>query len=99
MNIANRTKATANEQTSSTSVVDHRDTTWTIRSPIQQGINIAKVLYLGDLPDRIGRGAAWPDALQDDRLTITNNKQFLKLDDPITDQDEIALISKGLGRS
>lgn len=84
---------------------------------------MAKVLYFGDLPDRIGRGAeelflpktvqttrgllhylrergaAWSDALQDDRLTITINKQFLELDDPITDQDEIALISKGLGRS
>ncbi|MBU1192846.1 MAG: MoaD/ThiS family protein [Gammaproteobacteria bacterium] len=84
---------------------------------------MAKILYFGDLPDRIGRGAeelflpktvsttrgllkylrergaAWSDSLQDDRLTITINKEFLDLDHPITDQDEIALISKGLGRS
>jgi molybdopterin synthase sulfur carrier subunit len=84
---------------------------------------MAKILYFGDLPDRIGRGAeelflpktvqttrgllkylrergaAWADSLQDDRLTITINKEFLELDHPITDQDEIALISKGLGRS
>lgn len=84
---------------------------------------MAKVLYFGNLPDRIGRGAeelflpktvqttrgllkylrdrgkAWEEALQEDRLTITVNKQFLELDHPITDQDEIALISKGLGRS
>lgn len=84
---------------------------------------MAKILYFGDLPDRIGRGAedlflpktvlttrsllkylrergaAWNDALQDDRLTITVNKQFLDLDHAITDQDEIALISKGLGRA
>lgn len=84
---------------------------------------MAKILYFGDLPDRVGRGAeelflpktvqstrdllsylrergqAWADALQDERLTITVNKQFLDLDHPITDTDEIALISKGLGRA
>lgn len=84
---------------------------------------MAKILYFGDLPDRIGRGAedlflpktvqttrsllkylrergtAWENALQDERLTITINKQFLDLDHAITDQDEIALISKGLGRA
>ena len=84
---------------------------------------MAKVLYFGSLPDRIGRGAeelflpktvhttrellrylrergkAWEEALQDEQLTITVNKEFLALDHPITDQDEIALISKGLGRS
>jgi molybdopterin synthase sulfur carrier subunit len=83
---------------------------------------MAKVLYFGSLPDRIGRGAedlflpktvhstrgllrylrergkAWEEALQDEQLTITVNKEFLDLDHPITDQDEIALISKGLGR-
>lgn len=83
---------------------------------------MAKILYFGDLPDRIGRGAeqlflpktvrttrdllrylrergqAWADALPDERLTITVNKQFLDLDHAITDTDEIALISKGLGR-
>lgn len=84
---------------------------------------MAKILYFGDLPDRVGRGAeelflpktvqstrdllsylrergqAWADALQDERLTITVNKQFLDLDHTITDTDEIALISKGLGRA
>ena len=84
---------------------------------------MAKILYFGDLPDRIGRGAedmflpktvqttrdllkylrergpAWAEALQDDRLTLTVNKQFLDLDHPISDTDEIALISKGLGRA
>lgn len=84
---------------------------------------MAKVLYFGSLPDRIGRGAedfflpktvhttrellrylrergtAWEEALKEDMLTITINKQFLDLDHPITDQDEIALISKGLGRT
>lgn len=83
---------------------------------------MAKVLYFGSLPDRIGRGAedlflpktvhntrdllrylrergqTWEDALQDEQITITVNKQFLEMDDPITDADEIALISKGLGR-
>lgn len=83
---------------------------------------MAKILYFGSLPDRIGRGAeelflpktvhsirdllrylrdrgqAWHEALQDDKLTITVNKEFLDLDHAITDQDEIALISKGLGR-
>ena len=83
---------------------------------------MAKILYFGDLPDRVGRGAeeiflpktvqttrgllkylrergkAWNEALQDERLTITVNKQFLDLDHLITDGDEIALISKGLGR-
>lgn len=84
---------------------------------------MAKILYFGNLPDRIGRGAeelflpktvqttrgllkylrergkAWDEVLQDDMLTVTVNKQFLDLDHPIADQDEIALISKGLGRS
>lgn len=84
---------------------------------------MAKILYFGDLPDRVGRGAeelflpktvqttrdllsylrergeAWEEALQDERVTITVNKQFLDLDHPITDTDEIALISKGLGRA
>lgn len=84
---------------------------------------MAKILYFGNLPDRVGRGAeelflpktvlttrdllkylrergqAWADALQDERLTITVNKQFLDLDQPITDADEIALVSKGLGRA
>lgn len=84
---------------------------------------MAKILYFGDLPDRIGRGAedmflpktvrttrdllkylrergpAWAESLQDARLTITVNKQFIELDHPITDTDEIALISKGLGRA
>ena len=84
---------------------------------------MAKILYFGNLPDRVGRGAeemflpktvlttrgllqylrargkAWEEALQDDLVTVTINKQFLDLDHPITDQDEIALISKGLGRS
>lgn len=84
---------------------------------------MAKILYFGNLPDRVGRGAedlflpktvqttrdllrylrergeAWADALQDERVTITVNKQFIDLDHPITDTDEIALISKGLGRA
>lgn len=84
---------------------------------------MVKILYFGDLPDRIGRGAeelflpktvqttrdllkylrergkAWDEALQDQRLTVTVNKQFLELDHPIGEQDEIALISKGLGRA
>ena len=84
---------------------------------------MAKILYFGNLPDRVGRGAeemflpktvqttrgllkylrergtAWEEALQDDLVTVTINKQFLDLDHPITDRDEIALISKGLGRS
>lgn len=84
---------------------------------------MAKVLYFGSLPDRIGRGAedfflpktvhttrellrylrergeAWEAALQDEQITITVNKEFLDLDHAITDQDEIALISKGLGRT
>ncbi len=83
---------------------------------------MAKVLYFGNLPDRIGRGAEdlflpktvhttrdllrylrergeeWNSALQEDKLTLTINKQFLDLDHPITDSDEIALISKGLER-
>jgi molybdopterin synthase sulfur carrier subunit len=84
---------------------------------------MTKVLYFGDLPDRIGRGAedlflpktvqtvrglleylrargkAWDDALQEDRLTVTLNKQFLELDHAIKEDDEIAFISKGLGRT
>jgi molybdopterin synthase sulfur carrier subunit len=83
---------------------------------------MAKVLYFGNLPDRIGRGAEelflpktvttprqllaylrqrgpeWDAALQEDRLTITVNKEFLELDQPISDADEIALVSRGLGR-
>lgn len=83
---------------------------------------MAKVLYFGNLPDRIGRGAEelflpktvtttrqllaylrqrgaeWDAALQEDRLTITVNKEFLELDHPISDSDEIALVSRGLGR-
>ena len=83
---------------------------------------MAKVLYFGNLPDRVGRGAedlflpktvktvrdllgylrargkAWDEALDEDRLTITVNKEFLELDHAITDSDEIALVSKGLGR-
>ena len=83
---------------------------------------MAKVLYFGDLPDRVGRGAeelflpktvqtvrdllhylrrrgkAWEDALQEERLTVTLNKQFLELDHAVKDDDEVAFISKGLGR-
>lgn len=83
---------------------------------------MAKVLYFGNLPDRIGRGAEelflpktvttarqliaylrqrgaeWEAALQEDRLTITINREFLDLDHPISDQDEIALVSRGLER-
>lgn len=83
---------------------------------------MARILYFGSLPDRIGRGAeelflpktvqttrgllkylrergkVWNEALQEEQITITINKQFLDLDHPISDKDEIALISKGLGR-
>ena len=84
---------------------------------------MAKVLYFGSLPDRIGRGAedlflpktvqtvrgllkylrergkAWDEALQDDQLTITVNRAFVDLDHALGESDEIALVSKGLGRS
>lgn len=84
---------------------------------------MAKVLYFGNLPDRIGRsaedlflpktvqtvrdllkylrerGKAWEDALKDEQLTITVNRQFVNLDQPLGESDEIALVSKGLGRS
>lgn len=83
---------------------------------------MAKVLYFGNLPDRIGRGSEelflpktvhnvrdllgylrargpeWETALREEALTITVNKQFLDLDHNLTDSDEIALVSKGLGR-
>ena len=84
---------------------------------------MAKVLYFGNLPDRVGRGAEelflpktvqtvrdllkylrargkeWDEALQDDQLTVTVNKQFVNLDQALGESDEIALVSKGLGRS
>ncbi len=44
------------------------------------------------------RGPAWADALQDDRLTVTVNKKFVDLGTAISDEDEIAIVSKGLGR-
>lgn len=84
---------------------------------------MAKVLYFGSLPDRVGRGAedlflpktvhtvrdllkylrdrgkAWEDALKEDMLTITVNREFVNLDHTLGEHDEIALVSKGLGRS
>ncbi len=83
---------------------------------------MARILYFGNLPDLLGRGAEelflpknvktvrqlidylkkrgdiWSKALVEERITVTVNKAFGALDDPIADADEIAIVSRGLGR-
>ncbi|RMG29052.1 MAG: MoaD/ThiS family protein [Gammaproteobacteria bacterium] len=44
------------------------------------------------------RGEEWEKGLQEDRVTITVNREFVDLDHPITDRDEVAIVSRGLGR-
>ena len=44
------------------------------------------------------RGEEWEKGLQEDWVTITVNREFVELDHPVTDRDEIAIVSKGLGR-
>ena len=41
------------------------------------------------------RGGAWAVFLVEERLQVTVNRAFAEPDTPVTDNDEIALISKG----
>ena len=44
------------------------------------------------------RGEEWEQGLREERVTITVNREFVDLDHPVQDSDEIAIVSKGLGR-
>jgi len=44
------------------------------------------------------RGEEWEKGLHEDRVTITVNREFVDLDHPLKNADEIAIVSKGLGR-
>lgn len=81
---------------------------------------MAKLLYFGRLPDRLGsaaeetplpaevrnvrsllewlrtRGEPWQMHLAEEWVQVTVNKQFAEPQTPLTDNDEIAIISKGL---
>lgn len=81
---------------------------------------MAKLLYFGRLPDRLGSAAeetplpaevrdvrsllewlrtrdeTWRQHLAEEWVQVTVNKQFAQPETPLTDSDEIAIISKGL---
>lgn len=81
---------------------------------------MAKLLFFGSLPDKLGlgaqdiplpftvkdvrgllawlrkRGRNWELYLAEDRVQVTVNKGFAELDTPVSDADEIAIISIGL---
>lgn len=44
------------------------------------------------------RGDKWQQGLVEEMVTITVNKEFMDPDAEISDSDEIAIVSKGLGR-
>lgn len=44
------------------------------------------------------RGEKWEKGLKEEMVTITVNKEFKDPDAAISDADEIAIVSKGLGR-
>ena len=44
------------------------------------------------------RGEKWDKGLIDEMVTVTVNKEFKDADAEISDTDEIAIVSKGLGR-
>lgn len=43
------------------------------------------------------RGGAWEQALAEDKVKVTVNKQFAEPDTPVLDNQEIAIISSSLG--
>ena len=83
---------------------------------------MARILYFGSLPDRLGtaaedaelpasvtdvrsllawlraRGPEWQRSLTEDGPQVTVNKAFANLDTPLSNRDEIAVVSRGLGR-
>ncbi|WJW74541.1 MoaD/ThiS family protein [Thiohalobacter sp. IOR34] len=44
------------------------------------------------------RGEEWQQGLDEARITLTVNREFRELDAPLEDGDEVAIVSKGLGR-
>lgn len=57
------------------------------------------VKTVADLLDYLRqRGDKWQAGLNEQLVTVTVNKEFKDMEAEISDQDEIAIVSKGLGR-
>ncbi len=44
-----------------------------------------------------GRGGVWTQALSEDKVQVVVNRSFVTLETPVTEKDELAIVSKGVG--
>lgn len=44
-----------------------------------------------------GCGGVWAQALSKDKVQVVMNRSFVILETPVTEKDELAIVSKGVG--